>query len=202
MQLLKLTRHKDGTYTAQWSDGHPVAPLTINALHHADGRLDVANMNAKPPALTAEQMETAVPPQAHPVQELVAKGIAARPDLTDRMTKAGELVEANAVTLRGTWAYVGKYTVKENACDCKDFEYRGGWCKHRLAVRMTRALTPKAEQRQATGRAAIQAHQAKFTRWCNTHEGKRRYAIMAHARGASRGRVNHLVEEANALIGG
>ena len=33
------------------------------------------------------------------------------------------------------------YTITAETCACRDFEYRGGWCKHRLAVRMARHLT-------------------------------------------------------------
>ena len=61
---------------------------------------------------------------------------------TTREAKAQQLIDASAVTL-----YVGQgyatvrgsqgvtYTVTKDACGCKDFQRRGGDCKHRLAAK-------------------------------------------------------------------
>ena len=38
-------------------------------------------------------------------------------------------------------ARIGPYRITAEACTCRDFIYLGGWCKHRLAVRMARHLT-------------------------------------------------------------
>jgi hypothetical protein len=73
---------------------------------------------------------------------LAQAGTEARPDLAARMEKAAALVAAGAVKLNGAISHVNDYEVSPDSCTCKDFEYRApdGWCKHRLAVRMAKAL--------------------------------------------------------------
>lgn len=212
MNLLSLTRHDDGTFTARWDDSHAVQPLQFNAWHAADGTPLEANSTFRAPALTAEQMEAAVAPDLHPAYALAEKGAAAKPELAQRMHKAAELVHHGHVAILsdGT-AWVKQYEIKNGRCTCKDFEFRApdGWCKHRLAVRMANSLQTAVDregeaerrklataQRIATGKEKIRRHNRKFTAWCNTKNGKTRYAIMAHARGASPARVHHLKQEA------
>jgi len=73
--------------------------------------------------------------------EMAAKGKAARPALAGRLDSAAQLVRDGLVLLEGDTARIGPYTITAETCACRDFEYRGGWCKHRLAVRMARHLT-------------------------------------------------------------
>ena len=74
------------------------------------------------------------------VEQMVAKGQAARPALAGRLDAAAGLVLAGRVELDGDEARLGPYTITAEGCTCRDFQYRGGWCKHRLAVRMARHL--------------------------------------------------------------
>jgi len=194
MKLVTLTHHPNGQYTARWDDQHPTIPLQFNAIHDADGRLLAASSGARGvPHLTAAQMETAVAHQTE-AQQLAAKGAAARPDLADRMARAAQLVDDGAVVLHTEQrATVSGYTVTATACTCKDYGFRApdGWCKHRLGVRMARALgqpltgdDEAALSRQARGHARIQREEAAFRRWCNTSaEAGRRYALRAAANG-------------------
>ncbi|MCA9868720.1 MAG: SWIM zinc finger family protein, partial [Anaerolineales bacterium] len=74
------------------------------------------------------------------VEQMVAKGQEARPALAVRLKAAGALVREGRVELDGDEARLGPYTITAEGCTCRDFQYRGGWCKHRLAVRMARHL--------------------------------------------------------------
>lgn len=75
------------------------------------------------------------------VEEMVCKGKAARPSLAGRLDSAAQLVLDGLVLLEEDAARIGPYTITAETCTCRDFEYRGGWCKHRLAVRMARHVT-------------------------------------------------------------
>lgn len=72
--------------------------------------------------------------------EMVAKGAASKPALTGRLESAAQLVLDGLVLLEDDTARVGPYAITADACTCADFTHRGGWCKHRLAVRMARHL--------------------------------------------------------------
>lgn len=74
------------------------------------------------------------------VAEMVARGKARRPALAKRLDSAEALVLGGKVALNGDTAKGGVYRVTADSCNCGDFIHRGGWCKHRLAVRMARHL--------------------------------------------------------------
>lgn len=75
------------------------------------------------------------------VGEMVAMGKANKPGLAGRLEAAAGLVLEGRVAPAGEGkALVGPYRVEAGSCTCADFLYRGGWCKHRLAVRMGRHL--------------------------------------------------------------
>lgn len=116
---------------------------TYAIIHDTNGLPVVTPEGVTASALTADQVAAALTPPVHPAHALAAKGAAARPELAERMSKAAELVEGGAVRLTGPeTAVVNEYAVTAESCACKDFEHHapGGWCKHRLAVRMARAL--------------------------------------------------------------
>lgn len=102
------------------------------------------------------------------VAEMVALGKANKPELAERLLAAASLVRAGNVTLTDeAAAAVGPYQVTAGGCTCADFKYRGGWCKHRLSVRMARHLvangydlpvfriTPRMPQISAANQALI-----------------------------------------------
>jgi len=201
--LTKLTHLNDGTYYATWRDDEGGIAFTFAAIHDANGRLVVCNMNLRPPRLTAAQIETAVCDQ-HPAYALAEKGAAAKPALAQRMQKAAALVEAGSVTLTGeTSAMVGDYNITATACTCKDHEYRApdGWCKHRLAVRMARALGQPIDfdamereikaRKQRDHEAMVMrvrqqghANRRSYRDYCNNSpEAARRYLLKAAANG-------------------
>jgi len=73
--------------------------------------------------------------------EMVAQGTQKRPGLGKRLDAAASLVGDGLVALVDeTEARVGPYRITAEGCTCGDFRHRGGWCKHRLAVRMARHL--------------------------------------------------------------
>ena len=74
------------------------------------------------------------------VGQMVARGTEAKPALAGRLESAAGLVLAGRVVLDGEAARIGPYAISSDACTCADFRHRGGWCKHRLAVRMARHL--------------------------------------------------------------
>lgn len=75
------------------------------------------------------------------VAQIVAMGKDAKPDLAKRLDSAAELVLLGRVAVvDGKSAKVSVYNVTAESCECPDFIHRGGWCKHRLAVRMARHL--------------------------------------------------------------
>jgi hypothetical protein len=96
------------------------------------------------------------------------------------MEKAAALVEGGAVRLMGLeTAVVGEYSITSESCTCKDFEYRApdGWCKHRLAVRMARALGQAIEaktdaEKEAEARERVNADKAATAK--RVYEGNRK----------------------------
>lgn len=74
------------------------------------------------------------------VDEMLAQGKASKPALASRLDSAAALVLGGKVALDGDEAKVSVYRVTTDCCECADFQHRGGWCKHRLAVRMARHL--------------------------------------------------------------
>lgn len=165
--LQSLVQLEDGRFYAKWFDADDTCGLghTIAALHHADGRLDVANLNIRAPRLTAEQMSQAQPftePQ-HPAYALAEKGTAVRPDWAKRYEKAADLVAEGAVRLTGpdTAVVTGSsdiYTISNDKCHCKWVTFNSDPCSHYLAVRMARALGQAIESAtEAEKEAACEA---------------------------------------------
>lgn len=144
----------------------------------------------------------------HPAYDLADKGAAAVPELLSRMQKAADLVAAGEVMIHAGNAYdvtgtVGTYSITADSCTCADFTYRGGWCKHRLAVRMAQALEQEPvevpryadaviEKRQQERERRLgekvaadkEAERASWARYCDSSYGKRRYIIKGAANGA------------------
>ena len=82
--------------------------------------------------------------------------LAADPANADRIYRAAELV-SHVEPSRGTrdlWLCYSAsepnraYQVDATSCSCPDFQKRGGWCKHRLALAMFQALE-RADAEQA-----------------------------------------------------
>lgn len=209
MTLTKLHRFEDG-YFAVWRD--EIGSFTV--IHAADGRPDTTPDGVgRVPTLSADQMAQAITPPA-PQREtavsLAQRGAEARPDLAERMHKAADLVEAGAVLLleNGDARVTGSrvYRVDAESCTCPDFQHRApdGWCKHRLAVRMARALgqqpataetlAQQAREQKLARRAAAQAEGRQmdrgFRQWCATPDGARRYVTSAAARGSRSAAAN------------
>lgn len=167
-------------------------------------------------AFIREEM-CSVPPQwremikdeaRHPAYKLAEDGTAAVPELESRMNKAADLVAAGDVQVHDTNEYgatgtVNGYSIKPNSCTCPDFTHRGGWCKHRLAVRMAKSLEQTAvdvpassdvvvmARKEARENAVIQKvaaevrkDQRSWRNYCDSSYGKRRYALKAYANGA------------------
>lgn len=74
------------------------------------------------------------------VAQMLAKGKGNQPRLAGRLDSAAGLVLEGRVVLEGETGRIGPYVISSDACTCPDFRHRGGWCKHRLAVRMARHL--------------------------------------------------------------
>lgn len=136
------------------------------------------------------------------VGEMVARGTAARPALAGRLESAAGLVLEGRVVLDGEAARLGPYTITADACTCADFRHRGGWCKHRLAVRMGRHLAangfelPQAVEEEARpivtpanrrlieSGAVIDAAQRAQAGYARSGEAARQWALTAMSRGA------------------
>ena len=107
------------------------------------------------------------------------------------------------IVLDGEEACVGPYTISPDTCTCPDFTHRGGWCKHRLAVRMARHLvandyalpvaaeteprpivTP-ANWRLIESGAVIDAAQREQAGYAASGEAARRAALLAMSQGRS-----------------
>ena len=162
--LQSLTILEDGRFYAKWFDSDDATGLghTVAALHHADGRLDVANLNIRAPRLTEEQMSQAQPDR-HRAYQLAALGTAKQPTWANRYQKAAELVEAGQVRLTGENTAVvqgssDSYTLTDDQCGCKWAQFNATPCSHYLAVRMARALNqPIVPTTEAEKEAACEA---------------------------------------------
>lgn len=158
----------------------------------------------EPPANEDEPPAPSRPASAdEAIEQMAAKGKAARPALTGRLDSAAQLVHDGRVTLTDdATAQIGPYRISADACTCRDFTFRGGWCKHRLAVRMARHLTangfrlPQAAEPEAcpqvsakdraliaSGRV-IDDEQRSRHAFHNSSEGARQRLISAAAHGA------------------
>ena len=135
--------------------------------------------------------------------EMVARGKAARPALDGRLAAAAGLVRMGRVELAdAAAARIGPYTIGEESCTCGDFRHRGGWCKHRLAVRMARHLaasgfalpvaeeTPAGPQISAANRrliesgAVVDAERKSRQAYLRSSEAARHWALTAMSNGA------------------
>lgn len=200
--LLHATAHPDDALiTARWSETVSGVTLEHNSLHDSNGRCLASGRDFRAPHLSAEQVANAHIAR-HPAYELAEKGAASRPDLAERMTKAADLVAGGQVSLTSEVnAIANGHVVTASSCDCKDFEFRapGGWCKHRLAVRMARSLNQplftdevevakRAERRklelEEMAKRETQADKAHRQWLFNSAEGARRYTLKAMANGA------------------
>ena len=208
--LQSLTILEDGRFYAKWfdSDDATGSGHTVAALHHADGRLDAANFNIRPPRLTEEQMSQAQPDQ-HRAYQLAALGTAKQPTWANRYQKAAEIVESHGVTLTSEEAAVvvstsgTTYAVMGKGCSCKFSQMRHEICSHIIAARMARALGQPVGGSEASRERAHAARvaankEAEIARVAargeNIHErnrrrarsdgdGARQWARMAYANG-------------------
>jgi hypothetical protein len=81
------------------------------------------------------------------IATVLARGIAAHPDMALRMDRAATIVERGGVQVEPYgWSVASEctegkaYTVTpDGACSCPDFARRGGPCKHAVAVQMQAA---------------------------------------------------------------
>ncbi len=122
----------------EWYDALGVATRRGRVVPCGEGRFRVAgdqwpvvSEEARPRPATVEAA----------VAEMVARGKESQPGLGKRLDAAGALVLEGRVLLADERsARIGPYAITPEACTCADFRHRGGWCKHRLAVRMARHL--------------------------------------------------------------
>ena len=136
------------------------------------------------------------------VAQMVARGKEGRPALGGRVEAAGELVMAGRVVFEGETGRVGPYVIAGESCTCADFVHRGGWCKHRLAVRMARHLVrcgfelPEAVERPATPQvseanrrliasgAVVEGERRSLAAYLASAEAAQRRALGQLSRGA------------------
>ncbi len=140
---------------------------------------------------------------AQALAEMTARGKAARPGLAGRLESAAQLVVGGRVDLVDeVGAKVGPYRVSAEGCTCADFTHRGGWCKHRLAVRMARHLAahgftlPAAveeaarpivrekDRRLIESGAVVDAAQRERAGYARSGEAARQWALQAMSQGA------------------
>lgn len=137
------------------------------------------------------------------LSQMVARGSAATPALAGRLASAAGLVLEGRVLLDGDVARIGPYRIDAESCTCADFRHRGGWCKHRLAVRMGRHLVahgfelPEAAEpeprpivteknrRLIESGAVIDAAQRAQAGYAQSGEAARRAALLAMSQGRS-----------------
>ena len=137
------------------------------------------------------------------VGQMVARGTEATPALAGRLESAAGLVLAGRVALDGEAGRIGPYAISSDACACADFRHRGGWCKHRLAVRMARhlvgngfelpqaaeaALQPivsAANRRLIESGAVLDRAQREMDGYARSGEAARRTALLAMSQGRS-----------------
>lgn len=91
------------------------------------------------------------------LQVLVSNGKSARPDLASRLERAAMIVALRAIRRLPDGTYLVEseqkpgrfYRVAAVQCQCIDHSRApGGWCKHRLAVRLHVALARSADDRE------------------------------------------------------
>lgn len=195
--------------SARWRDESvPGLPLEFDALHDADGRPLTNHDMFQAPRLTADQLADIVT-YVHPAFDLAER---MRDDERyDRAVRAAQFVADGKVLLHGpndmgvigTVKSADYHSITPASCTCRDFEYRGGWCKHRLAVRMAQALNQPLAEIPHNSIAAIkyrkemaalererkveQAHferRREWQRYFQTGQSARRYARAAVYHGA------------------
>lgn len=133
--------------------------------------------------------------------QMVARGKEHQPKLDSRLDLAAELVRDGRVVLDSDSAQVGPYRISATSCTCADHQHRGGWCKHRLAVRMARHLVahgfelpdpkpqPATQQISPAARAlinsgaVIDAANAANAAYRRSREAARQYALTAMSQG-------------------
>jgi hypothetical protein len=90
----------------------------------------------------------------------------AMPDRADKIDAAVTLVKAGKVFQRGdqhTWevastSHPGTVHVVNGACDCADFTYRGGPCRHQMAVLLSRKVLKLMQPAPAPQNVVTPAH--------------------------------------------
>ena len=93
------------------------------------------------------------------IRELLAKGKAEHPELSDRMDRAAAILVTRDIESVEDWGYWVQgeaepwYLVQTRlqgpwVCQCKDFQRRKDWCKHGLAA----ALRKRGVQQEGTQR--------------------------------------------------
>lgn len=162
-----------------------------------------------PATIDEEEKEPRPSAVEEAIEQMVLKGKTARPALAGRLDSAAALVLTGKVVLDDDAAKVSVYRVTADSCTCGDFRHRGGWCKHRLALRMARHLaangfelpadativdrrsssevTPQVSAANlaliASGRV-IDAERRSRAAFYNSGEGARQRIISAAANGA------------------
>ncbi|MCW5862803.1 MAG: SWIM zinc finger family protein [Anaerolineae bacterium] len=195
-------------YSATLADGQVVAldggetVSLLAALRSAGVRLVESVEGWSRVARRAEAMVPRPATVEEAVGQMVARGTAAMPKLAGRLESAARLVLDGRVVLDGEEVHIGPYSISSDACTCADFRHRGGWCKHRLAVRMGRHLvangfelpaaveeearpivTPANRQLIESG-AVIDAAQRAQAGYAQSGEAARQWALTAMSRGA------------------
>jgi hypothetical protein len=198
-------------YTARLADGREVAldgcgvEALLTALRSAGAQL-AESVEGWSRVMRVVGAEAATTPRPGTVEEAIeqmaARGKANRPKLAGRLDSAAELVKEGRVVLDGDAAKVGPYTITADACNCADFAHRGGWCKHRLAVRMARHLAAsgfelpapvevgprpivsEANRRLIESGAVVDAEQRSRQAYAQSGEAARRWALTAMSQGA------------------
>lgn len=196
-------------YGATLADGRAVAldggetVALLAALRSAGVRLVETVEGWSRVARRAEAMVPRPATVEEALDQMVARGKASTPKLAGRLESAARLVRDGRVVLDGEVSHVGPYTISSDTCTCPDFTHRGGWCKHRLAVRMGRHLVangfalPVAEEtgprpivspanwRLIESGAVIDAAQREQAGYAASGEAARRAALLAMSQGRS-----------------
>jgi hypothetical protein len=169
-------------------------------VHSVEGWSRVCRVSSDELRATSEERAPRPATVEEAVAQMVARGKASMPKLAGRLESAARLVLDGRVALDGEAAHVGPYTIAADTCTCADFRHRGGWCKHRLAVRMARHLvangfelpvaveeprpivTP-ANRRLIESGAVIDAAQRAQAGYARSGEAARQWALTAMSRG-------------------
>ena len=201
----------------RWDSGAPVCeceawrerPLLVGNHGYCEHLIAAAIAAAVEGATSDERRVTSGEAARRPatldeaLAEMVARGKASRPGLEGRLAAAAGLVRMGRVVLgEAAAARIGPYTIGEESCTCGDFTHRGGWCKHRLAVRMARHLvasgfalpeageTPAGQQISAANRrliesgAVVDAERKSRQAYLRSSEAARHWALTAMSNGA------------------